>query len=160
MPSWSDVHTAAPDLAKTVQRRFEAHGLGFLATLRSDGSPRISGIEPLLTDEVWIGMMPRSRKALDLLRDPRLSLHSASIDKEVREGDARISGLAVVVDDPADVARARADFERHTGQAPPPGAMHLFRVDVREVVLVRPVVDRLVIESWTPDRGHRRVERT
>jgi hypothetical protein len=160
MPSWSDVHAAAPDLAKTVQARFEAHGLGSIPVMRADGSPRITGIEPLFTDEVWLGMMPQSRKALDLLRDPRLSLHSASIDKEVREGDARVSGLGIAVEDEATLAQARLDFERHTGQAPPPGPMHLFRIDVREVVLVRPGADHLAIESWTPARGLRRVERT
>lgn len=160
MTSWSTVTTAAPDLAKAVQSRFEAHGLGYLATLRRDGFPRISGIEPLFADEVWLGMMPQSRKALDLLRDPRLTLHAANVDKELRDGDAKLTGLAVVVDDDDARTRARADFEAHTGQAPPPGPMHLFRIDVREIVFVRPVVDRLVIDSWTEARGLRRVERT
>jgi hypothetical protein len=160
MPSWSSVLTSAPDLAKQVQRRFDAHGLGLLATLRRDGFPRLSGVEPLFTEEVWVGMMPQSLKALDLLRDPRMTMHSATIDKQVTDGDAKITGLAVAVDDEEALAQARRDFEVHTGQAPPPGPMHLFRIDVRELAFVHPEHDRLVIESWSAARGIRRIERT
>ena len=160
MPSWSSVSTTARELAELVQDRFDASGLGFLATLRRDGFPRISGIEPLFTDEVWLGMMPGSRKALDLRRDPRLALHNASVDREVKDGDARITGLGIEVTDEAMIDRLRADFEHHTGQAPPPGPMHLFRVDVRELTVVRPEGGRLVIRSWSEARGVQQVERT
>jgi hypothetical protein len=159
MPPWTEITTAAPELAAAVQERFEAHGLGILATLRADGFPRLSGIEPMFTDEVWLGMMDRSRKALDLLRDPRLSLHNATTDKAVLAGDAKITGLAVAVTDDAALAKARADFGTYTGQEPPPGPMHLFRIDVHELAFVRPGGDHLVIESWTTGRGLRRVER-
>ena len=98
MVCWSDVVIAAPELAAAVQARFDAHGLGLLATLRRDGSPRISGIEPLFAlGEVWLGMMPESRKALDLLRDPRFALHNATVDKAVTEGDAKLAGRAIPV---------------------------------------------------------------
>src|SRR5919202_4427540 len=124
MGTWREVASAAPELAALVRARFEATGLGLLATLRRDGSPRISGIEPLFTDdELWLGMMPGSRKAADLLRDPRFALHSATIDKQVTHGDARISGRAVAVQDEPTLARFRQAFEAHTGQAPPPGPM-------------------------------------
>src|ERR687883_1376464 len=100
MADWSTVSAQVPELAARVRARFEATGLGLLATLRRDGSPRISGIEPLFTDdELWLGMMPDSRKATDLLRDPRFALHSATVDKQVTEGDARLSGEAVLVED-------------------------------------------------------------
>src|SRR5919205_2769551 len=102
MASWSGVTSAAPELAALVRARFEATGLGLLATLRRDGSPRISGIEPLFTDaELWLGMMPGSRKAADLLRDPRFALHNATVDKQVTHGDAKLSGRAVLVQDEA-----------------------------------------------------------
>ena len=59
MSSWGQVVEVAPDLAASVQARFEAYGLALLATLRRDGSPRISGVEPLFAhDDLWIGMMP------------------------------------------------------------------------------------------------------
>src|SRR5688572_26094102 len=95
MTSWTDASAAAPELATAVHDRFAATGLGYLATLRADGSPRISGIEPFWWEgDVWLGMMWESRKAFDLRRDPRFSLQSANVDKNVADGDARISGRA------------------------------------------------------------------
>src|SRR5438105_10858955 len=139
MASWSGVLGVAPELAAKVQARFDATGLGLLATIRRDGFPRISGIEPLFAlDELWLGMMPRSRKAQDVLRDPRFSLHSATIDKEVTEGDAKITGRAVVVEDADTFARFLQAFEAHTGYSPPPGQFPLFRSDVYEVSMERP----------------------
>src|ERR671926_222591 len=131
MPNWKEVAAAAPELAALVRARFEATGLGLLATLRRDGSPRISGIEPLFTDdELWLGMMPDSRKATDLLRDPRFALHSATVDKQVTEGDARLSGQAVLVEDDETKAAFRKAFEAQNGYPVPPGEFTLFRADV------------------------------
>jgi Pyridoxamine 5'-phosphate oxidase len=160
MASWNDVLRAAPDPAKLAQSRFEATGLGFLATLRADGSPRITGIEPSFSEgELWLGMMPGSRKALDLQRDPRLALHNASVDKAVADGDVRISGRGVEITDEEEKAAFVRRFEEATGQSVPPGPMHLFRVDVTEVVTVRPAGDHLVIEFWREGEGQKRIER-
>lgn len=159
MSSWSTVTTQAPDLADAVRTRFEATGLAFLASLRADGSPRICGVEPLFTGgELWLGMMPASRKAADLQRDPRLALHAASVDKEVRAGDAKVAGAAEEVTDDQQQADFLAAFEATTGYAPPP-PFHLFRVEVAEVVLVRPGDDHLVITTWHEGRGPDRIER-
>lgn len=159
MASWADVTSAAPDLAAAVQRRFEATGLGFLATLRRDGSPRLSGIEPFFAlGELWLGSMDGARKAADLLRDPRLALHNASVDKDVKEGDAKIAGRAVPVDGEIAKAAVMAEFKAQTGYAPD-GAFHLFRVDVTEISFVRPAGDHLVIEWWRDGGPVHRVER-
>jgi hypothetical protein len=160
MASWSEVLTAAPDLAARVQARFEAHGLGLLATVRRDGFPRISGIEPLFAGgELWLGMMPDSRKAKDLLRDPRFSLHNATIDKNVAEGDARITARAVLADDEETLGRFRDAFEAHNGYPPPPGEFPLFRADVHEVSMVQPSGDHLNIDWWREGGEVVRVER-
>ena len=159
MSSWSDVLLAAPELAKKVQGRFDATGLGLLATLRKDGFPRLSGIEPLFTAELWLGMMPESLKAHDLQRDPRLALHSATEDKNVANGDARVTGLAVEVTDEAAIDRARQEFAAHTGYPPPEGPMHLFRVDVKELSFLRPGGDHLVIETWREGGEARSIKR-
>ena len=164
MTTWNDVATEAPELAERVQQRFAATGLGFLATLRSDGSPRISGIEPLIAGgELWLGMMPESRKAADLRRDPRLALHAASADKEVREGDAKVAGRAVPVTDAATKRTFLDAFRAATGhdlgdELP----MALFSVEVTEVVHTWPDQARevLVVESWHPGRGVDRAELT
>lgn len=156
MATWEDVTGAAPELAAAVRRRFDAHKHKALATLRQDGSPRISGTEVSFRDgELWLGMMDQSRKALDLRRDPRLALHSPMLDEEMAEGDAKIAGRAVEVTD-------AATKEAHMTGGEPPGPFHLFRVDVIEVVRITlggEPPDHLVIESWHEGRGLERVER-
>ena len=155
MPSWSDVRTAAPELAEKVSARLNANGLSILATLRADGFPRISPIEALVTDdEIWLGMMYESRKALDLLRDPRMSLHNATDDKNVAKGDAKLVGRAVE----ADIERARKIFAAATGH-PPEGPMHAFTVDVLELSFLMPAGDHLDIDIWRAGEAPRRVER-
>jgi len=154
MTSWSDLALAAPDLTGRVQARFVAHRHATLATLRRDGSPRTSGTEvQFALGQVWMGSMPGARKAQDLQRDGRLSLHSTMADEEMIGGDARISGRAEeVVDQPTIDAW-------HEGREVPPGPFHLFRIDVRELMLVTVDGDHLVIESWSEAAGVRRVER-
>jgi hypothetical protein len=160
MSSWSEVVLAAPELGATVKERFEAHGLALLATLRRDGSPRISGIEPLFAlGELWLGMMPGSLKARDLLRDGRFALHSATIDKQVTNGDARIAGSAVSVGDDATLANFREAFAAATGYPPPDGPFQLFRADVDELSLIKPGGDHLDIDWWHAGKGVRHVER-
>jgi hypothetical protein len=103
-------------------------------------------------------MMPGSRKALDLRRDPRLALHSASLDPPedptTWPGDAKLAGRAVEVDDPA-------LKERFAGGGGQPDEPHLFRVDITEVVHTRvgDPADHLVIELWQPGRDVRRMQR-
>ena len=159
--AWHDVIDGAPEMAKQVQARFEATGLGYLATLRRDGSPRISGIEPWFGEgELWIGSMWQALKAKDLLRDPRFSLHAANVDKEVADGDARISGTAeAVAEGDERWGPALAAFAHTSGHEVPPGEMHLFRLVPTEVVLLQPAGDHLQIRTWTPDRGERQLTR-
>jgi hypothetical protein len=117
--------------------------------VRRDGSPRISGTEVEFADgELWIGSMWRSMKALDLRRDPRFALHSASEDPAEWKGDAKVAGRFDEVDDPD-----RKDAMR--GEDSSGEDFHLFRADVRELVVVRlgDPADHLVIESWHEGRG-------
>ena len=133
-----------------------------MATLRADGSPRISGIEATFRDgELWLGMMPDSLKARDLQRDPRVALHSATVDPDLSDGDAKIAGSAIEVTDQP----TKDEFVgRHRGETgdEPPQPFHLFRVDVTEVVLITlggDPPDHLVIEAWCENGGLSRVER-
>jgi len=159
MVAWSSVE-GAPQLALAVRGRFEAYGLGLLATLRRDGSPRISGLEPLFAlGELWLGMMPRSLKALDLARDGRFSLHSATTDKQVTDGDAKISGVARHVEDESTFAAFREAFAAATGYPPPDGPFELFRADVREISMVKPAGDHLQIDMWSERGGIKHVDR-
>ena len=159
--TWSDLAAAAPDLAAAVQARFEATGLGFLATLRADGSPRISGLEPFFWDgEVWLGMMPDSLKWKDVVRDPRVALHAATVDKEVKEGDAKVAGRCVPVTDTERHAAFTAAFLERTGYDPGAfGEFPLFTLDVAEAVFTKPADGALAIEWWTPAGGLQRIDR-
>lgn len=156
MPRWHDVRTAVPELAEAVERRFGAHAHAILGTLRRDGAPRLSGIETAFrAGELWLGMMPGSRKALDLRRDPRMSVHSAPVEPDLADGDARIDGRAAEVTDRATLDAFRVD------QRPPPGSFHLFRIDVERIALVRvvPAEGALVITSWSEATRERRDRR-
>ena len=158
MTWWHEVEKSVPDLAAKVANRFEAHGLGYIATVRKNGAPRISGVEPAFAGgEVWLGMMPGSRKAMDLLRESRFALHSANVDKNVGEGDAKLSGLAVPIED-EETFRAYID----SGAGDPSlrlDGFHLFRVDVKEISHLIPAGDHLDIEWWTEESGYKKIER-
>lgn len=162
MPSWSEVEQAVPELSAAVREAFDAHKHKVLATLRSDGSPRLSGNEAVFRDgDVWLGMMHQSRKALDLRRDGRLELHSAPVDEELKHGDARLAGRAVEITDETMLRDfAAASAPDHDGMEPPE-PFHLFRVDVTDITLIRigEPPDHLVIETWSGDAGYKRIER-
>jgi hypothetical protein len=150
MTAWLDVEQAAPEFAQRVRTLFDAHKHKTIATLRTDGSPRISGIEAMFEDgELTFGSMPNARKGADLRRDPRFALHSATVDPiEGSEaqwpGEAKISGSALA---------ASPTAERPTSDR--------FRADVAEVVHthLNAEATMLVIDWWTPRRGLRRIER-
>jgi Pyridoxamine 5'-phosphate oxidase len=156
MPSWSDFESAAPELAERVRRRLDAHTHKTLATLRRDGSPRISGTETKMADgELWIGSMWQALKARDLRRDPRFALHSGSDEPSEWTGDAKLAGVAEEITDPE---RVRAV----NGRAASGGPSHLFRLDLREVstVALDDARQALVITVWTPERGVRTLRRS
>jgi len=150
MASWSHVVADSPDLATRVQERFEASRHKTMATLRADGSPRISGTETrFVGGELTFGSMPGARKGADLHRDPRVALHSATVDpvegqEALWPGEAKLAGSAV--------PSAPLDG--------PPG--DYFRLDITEVVLTRlnQSGTALMIQSWHPGRGTTVAERT
>jgi Pyridoxamine 5'-phosphate oxidase len=145
---WSDVEREAPELAARARALFDAKKHKTLATLRKDGSPRISGIELEFRDgDVWFGSMWRAVKALDLQRDPRYAIHSGSDDPDEWKGDAKIAGRAEEMTD-----RRPAEDE---GGEDSPEPSHSFRLDVTELTVVALDDPRkhLVIESWHEGRG-------
>lgn len=153
MARWEEIEKAAPQFAARVRALFDAGTNKTIATLRRDGSPRISAIEAVFQDgELTFGMMPDSLKLRDLRRDPRLALHSPTLEPpadhpEKGPGDAKLAGRAVEMPPPADTPHEGAGF---------------FRIDIAEISLtyVGIPADHLVIESWHEGRGHRRRTRT
>jgi hypothetical protein len=154
--SWSEIEVEAPALSARAREFLDAYVHKTLATLRRDGSPRISGSEVIFAeDELWLGSMWRSLKALDLQRDPRFALHSGSPDPDAGwRGDAKLAGR---VQEISDEERRVRIFGGKGG----PGPAHLFRCDVTELVTVT-LADpptHLVIESWHEGRGVTRLKR-
>ncbi|HEY1777809.1 MAG TPA: pyridoxamine 5'-phosphate oxidase family protein [Solirubrobacteraceae bacterium] len=150
MTAWRDFETAEPEFAQRVRERFDDHRHKTIATLRADGSPRISGIESAFEEgELTFGSMPGARKGADLRRDPRFALHSATVDPvEGSEaqwpGEAKISGRAIArgpISEGAESDRFEADIEQ------------VVHTHLNEAATL------LVVEWWTPADGLRRVER-
>ena len=151
MASWSEVETDAPELVALARSLLDANKHKVLATLRRDGSPRVSGTEIEIADgELWLGSMPGALKARDLQRDPRFALHGAPLDPDAGwTGDAKLAGLAEEITDP-ELRRQRLGSM---------GESHLFRADIRELSVVRVEGDLLKIEAWHAGRGVSRRER-
>ena len=137
-------------MAAEIQQRLKSHKHNLLATLRADGSPRISGIEAWFwRDDLWLGMMPGSVKGTDLDRDSRFELHSAPMDLELHEPDARVRGTAEpVLDNPT--IDAFAAFLPHPSTQP--HDLALYRTNLIGAVLVRVEEDELVLDSWRPGK--------
>ena len=145
---WDDFDREAPDLAAFIRGLIEGHGLAIVATLASDGSPRISAVEPMFAEgDLWIGSMPDSLKGRDLKRDPRFAMHNATTDKDVTNGDVKLNGLAIWT----------AERPEHLPNMP--AEADLFRVELERASSLRVAGDHLVIEIWRPGEGVRSVDR-
>jgi Pyridoxamine 5'-phosphate oxidase len=149
---WADFQAAAPDLARRGRECFERTGVALLGTLRSDGSPRISPVEPFFAGgHLILGVMARSAKARDLRRDPRCVLHSAVTAPDAGEAELKLYGSAREVRDEA-VRSSRPDA---WWTAHPPEAARVMSLDIEraEVVSWNLEAGEMNVTSWTPDHG-------
>jgi hypothetical protein len=146
MADWQQVEVEAPELAAAVRACFDVRKHCTMATLRADGSPRISGTEVQWHDgALWVGSMAGARKARDLQRDGRVAIHSGTVDPpEGREsawaGEAKVAGRAVEV--------------------PHDDGSHRFRIDLSEVVHTTVDGDALLLTAWHEGRGVEQVRRS
>lgn len=161
MAHWSEIEAQAPELAARARGILDGHRHKTIATLRRDGSPRISGIETNFRDgELYIGSMWGAVKALDLQRDGRFALHSASPDPEPngafpesQPGDAKLAGQMIEVTDPEQVSELNGSAA---------GPSHLFRAEIDELVVISiggDPPDHLLIDAWHEGRGVSRRKR-
>ena len=155
--NWDEFADEAPELAALGLERFEKTGVCLIGTLRKDGSPRISPIEPFIVrGELMLGMMWQSRKALDLVRDPRIVVHSAVSNRDGAEGDFKLYGRVRDVPDPAlrtaygDTLFAKIDWR-------PEEPYHLFAVDVEQAGFIA-FGDQQRAMRWTPRGGEERIK--
>ncbi len=151
MVSWAQFEAELPDFSARVREAFESGRHKVIATIRPDGSPRISGIECEFREgELMFGSMPGSRKSADLMRDPRFALHSPPIppahgEESAWPGEGKVSGLAIPLS-PEAAYGPEGDY---------------FAADLTEVVFTG--LDEsgslLAVEWWAPGQGLQRVER-
>ncbi len=153
--NWQEFKTAAPELAEAGEKLFERVGVVMVASIRKDGSPRISPVEPLFAGgELYLGMMPDTFKAQDLLRDSRCAIHNVISDKNVPEGEFKVNGLARNVQDEAERQLYCDELKKKIGWSPEGLPFHLFAVQVQSAGLFlmqghneNPAAGRLV-KKW------------
>jgi hypothetical protein len=135
---WQDFAAQQPALAKVGVRKFTDPQVVLVATIRQDGTPRVSPVEPLIwTGDLWLSMGIGSRKAMDLRRDPRILVHSVVTSRNGETGEFKLRGTAAEESSGtvhAGYAQAVADG---LGWRPQLGRFHLFRVELDDVTFIR-----------------------
>ena len=133
--TWQQFASQAPELAALGESQFARTGLALVGTLRRDGWPRISPVEPFIVDgELYLGMMWRSVKALDLLRDPRCVVHSTVSNRDGTEGEFKVYGRAVEVTDLEERRRFGDAVYAAIGFRPEEPEFHCFAIAIESVV--------------------------
>jgi hypothetical protein len=135
---WSELESAQPGLAALGRQRLLVPGVVLVGTIRRDGTPRLSPVEPFVLDGgLWLSMLWQSAKAADLLRDPRILVHSIVTGRDGGEGEFKVRGTAQAEQDP-DIRRRYSDaVTAELGWSPTPGRFHLFGVDLAEVTFIQ-----------------------
>lgn len=148
---WEDLERQAPRLASVSHDRLLAPGVVLVVTIRRDGAPRLSPVEPLILDgDLWLSMMWQSRKATDLLRDDRTLVHSITTTRDGNEGEVKMRGRAIAIDD-RDTRARYCDAVAVLGWRPQEPYFHLFRVEIADVTFIRyGVTGDQHVARWPP----------
>lgn len=151
----------APELARQVRERFDATGLCLVATLRSDGWPRLSPVEPLILEgRLYLGMIPNSTKSRDLARDPRCLVHSTVTDKTGTEGEVKLYGKARRIRDDDEIERYSVALEATIGWRPEgPRDLDLWVLDLSRGAYRQFAGNEQRFGVWEPGRAPRSVTR-
>jgi len=98
---WSDLERQQPRCAAAGRKRLIEPGVVLVGTIRRDGTPRISPVEPLLWGgELWLSMLHGSLKAADLIRDPRVLVHGIVTSRDGDAGEYKVRGRAIMENSP------------------------------------------------------------
>jgi hypothetical protein len=135
---WGDLEREQPRFAALGRERLIEPGVVLVGTIRKDGSPRISPVEPLLWEgEVWLSMLRGSLKAADLIRDPRVLVHSIVTSRDGGAGEYKVRGRAIPEESPQRQRGYASEVAARLGWKPEPGRFHLFRVDIADLTFIR-----------------------
>jgi len=138
MATWTELRRDEPRLADLGERRLIAPGVVLAGTIRRDGTPRVSPVEPLLLDgQLWLSMMFGSTKARDLLRDPRILVHSIVTSRDGIAGEFKVRGNAELIADEETQRHYASAVAEQLGHRMIVGCFHLFTVDIDDVAFIR-----------------------
>jgi hypothetical protein len=153
MATWQQFHEEAPEMASIAAERIADTGLVLVASLRRDGWPRISPVEPVVTDgQLYLGMMPSSMKSLDLRRDGRVLVHTTVNDKDGKDGETKIYGRAREITGADERERyCQALFALINWR--PDGPFDLYAVDIVSVAWVTFANGAKYASTWSPGRA-------
>ena len=151
--NWDQFAAATPEFAAFGWERFEKHRVVLLLTIRKDGSPRLSPLEvPVIVDgQILLGMMYRSNKAKDLLRDPRCVLHNAVTNPECTDQEFKLRGRAIEVNDQETRQKFAVAVKEKLGFEVGDEPMHLFAFDVESAGAVKIEDEKMWTRAW-PNR--------
>jgi len=152
---WSDIEQTQPRLAELGHERLLAPGVVLVGTVRRDGTPRLSPVEPFLMDgDLWLCMMWQSAKARDLMRDPRILVHSVIGSRDGDAGEFKVRGIVREERDPSAQRRYAEAVAASLGWDPQPGRFHLFAVDVSQVsfIIYDSATGDQYVAMWPPGR--------
>ena len=154
---WSELERRQPRLADLGRQRLLDPGVVLVATIRRDGTPRLSPVEPFVVDgELWLSMLWQSTKAADLARDPRILVHSVVTSRNGEEGEFKVRGHAIREKDSGVQRRYSDAVAGALGWKPEPGHFHLFAIDIDHLSYLRyddPTGDQHVTQ-WPPGREY------
>jgi hypothetical protein len=152
---WAEFEQQQPHLAAVGRQRLIGPGVLLVATIRRDGTPRLSPVEPFVMDgDLLLAMLWQSRKATDLMRDPRVLVHSIVTSRDGGEGEFKLRGTAQSEDDPLLQHRYATSVAANLGWQPESGKFHLFSIDIVDVVYIRydDATGDQFLTAWPPGR--------
>jgi hypothetical protein len=154
---WQDLELGAPEIARLGMNRINAARVALLGTLRPDASPRISPVEPYFVEgQLLVGAMTWSRKAADLLRDPRYVLHSAVTGPDADEGELKLYGSAVEAGQDLRSAAAEAWW---TAFAPDKAMVFSLRIAQAAFIEWDTGHGLMTVHRWSPASGYSQISR-
>jgi hypothetical protein len=154
--TWRNLNAGAPELARRGRERLETTRIALIGTLRRDGSPRISPIEPFFCeDELVFGAMAWSLKVRDLQRDARCIVHSAVTGPNAGEPELRLYGRAEAADE-----RLRRECAGWWADQPAEAAwVFTVRLDAATLLEWDYEASEMLVRRWSPERGYRESRR-
>jgi hypothetical protein len=138
MITWTEFQRQQPALAEAGRAQFYQHGLGlgFLATVRQDGGPRVHPVCPVIsTAGLHVLILPGPKRG-DLRRDSRYSLHSEMVPPPRQDDGFAVSGTAAEIRDAATAETVRDQVIRDFGELwPDYDTLTLFELSVASCLL-------------------------